>query len=107
MSPTKIDTVADTATSFISNYLVQRQYFTPSDELDENDDGSLRLSLYRAMPDQTSPGTIVYTFVYGSKVEKDGPEIQEWVQQIMTALKQAHPEVSQFKSTIELDAWDY
>jgi hypothetical protein len=59
------------------------------------------------MPDQTSPGTIVYTFIYGSKVEKDSPELKQWVQQIMTALKQAHPEASQFKSTIEFDAWDY
>ncbi|MFY1829206.1 hypothetical protein ACN47A_25030 [Myxococcus fulvus] len=49
----------------------------------------------------------MYTFIYGSKVEKDGPELQQWVQQLMTALKQAHPEVAQYKSTIELDAWDY
>ncbi|GEN08993.1 hypothetical protein SAMN05443572_105250 [Myxococcus fulvus] len=106
MSLPDIHGVADTATSFISDYLVEHGYFTPSDELDENDDGALRLSLYRALPDQTAPGTIVYTFIYGSKVEKDGPELQQWVQQIMTALKQAHPEVSRFKSTIELDAWN-
>ncbi|AKF86423.1 hypothetical protein MFUL124B02_26460 [Myxococcus fulvus 124B02] len=107
MSPTTIDSVADTATSFIDDYLTQHGNFTPDGEVDSSDPGALRLSLYRAMPDQTSPGTIVYTFVYGSKVEKDGPEIQQWVEQLMTALKQAHPEVSQFKSTIEFDAWDY
>ncbi|MBZ4409408.1 hypothetical protein K8640_14390 [Myxococcus sp. XM-1-1-1] len=107
MNPTTIDTVADTATSFISDYLAKHHYFTPSDEIDENDDGALRLSLYRAMPDQTAPGTIVYTFIYGAKVEKDGPELQRWLEQIMVALKQAHPEVSQYKSTVELDAWDY
>ncbi|MFY1829208.1 hypothetical protein ACN47A_25040 [Myxococcus fulvus] len=107
MSPTHIDTVADTATSFIDDYLSQHENFTPDEEVDSSDPGALRLSLYRAMPDQTSPGTIVYTFIYGSKVEKDSPELQKWLEQIMAALKEAHPEVSQYKSVIELNSSDY
>nr|BDT35452.1 hypothetical protein MFMH1_51210 [Myxococcus sp. MH1] len=107
MSPTRIDTVADTATSFIDDYLTQHGNFTPDEEVDSSDPGALRLSLYRAMPDQTSPGTIVYTFIYGSKVEKDAPELQQWLEQIMVALKETHPEVSQYQSVIELNSSDY
>ncbi|GEN08990.1 hypothetical protein SAMN05443572_105247 [Myxococcus fulvus] len=103
MSPTDIKTVAKTATSFINDYLIKHGYFTPAEEVDADEPGSLRFSFYRTMPDQTSPGTLVYTFVYGSKYSEKSPELQQWVQQIMTALKDAHPEVSQFKSTIELD----
>ncbi|MFY1829207.1 hypothetical protein ACN47A_25035 [Myxococcus fulvus] len=103
MSPPGIHAVASTATSFINDYLIKHGYFTPDDEVNEEEPGSLRFSFYRTMPDQTSPGTLVYTFVYGSKYSEKSPELQQWVQQIMTALKDAHPEVSQLKSTIELD----
>ncbi|WP_426730813.1 hypothetical protein [Myxococcus faecalis] len=110
MNSANINTVATTAMSFINDYLAKHHYFTPSDEADEadeNDDGVLRLSLYRAMPDMNSSGTIEYVFIYGAKVRKNSPELQQWVQQIMDALKETHPEVSQFESAIRLNAWDY
>ncbi|AKF86422.1 hypothetical protein MFUL124B02_26455 [Myxococcus fulvus 124B02] len=103
MSPADIKTVASTATAFINDYLIKHGHFTPAEEVDTDEPGSLRFSFYRTMPDQTSPGPLVYTFVYGSKYREKSPELQQWVRQIMTALQEAHPEVSQFKSAIELD----
>ncbi|GEN08992.1 hypothetical protein SAMN05443572_105249 [Myxococcus fulvus] len=76
MSSADINTLATTAMSFINDYLAKHHYFTPSDEAaeaDENDDGVLRLSLYRAMPDLRSSGTIEYVFIYGPRVRKNSP----------------------------------
>ncbi|AGC48158.1 hypothetical protein MYSTI_06885 [Myxococcus stipitatus DSM 14675] len=107
MSPKDIDIAAETATSFINDYLIKHGNFTPDDEVDVDVLGSLRFSFYRAMPDRQAPGTIVYSFMYGTKFQENSPELQKLVQQSMDALKQAHPEVFRFKSLIELDPADY
>ncbi|WP_224363120.1 hypothetical protein [Hyalangium versicolor] len=92
--------VAETAEKFLQDYLESHHHFTPDEELDVDDPSTLRVFLSRAVPRSSQPGTIMYAFVYGRKLREGDPELKKRVDQSMEALKQAHPEVNQFKTHI-------
>lgn len=94
--------VAETAEGFLKDYLEKNGHFTPESELDEDDTATLRIFFFRAVPHPSLPDTIMYMFVFGRKLRKEDPEVTQRVEQCMAELKQAHPEVNQFKINITL-----
>ncbi|AGC44068.1 hypothetical protein MYSTI_02752 [Myxococcus stipitatus DSM 14675] len=99
-----IEAVASTAQTFLKSHIRKNDFFTPDDELDPNDASSARLHFFRALPHPKLPNTIMYTFSYGRAFSEGDDELQELVQGCLDALKQAHPEVSQFDIHIRLQA---
>lgn len=96
-----IENIAETAEQFLSDYLQERHFFTPDEELDAYDASTARVGFFRAVPHPNQPGTILYTFLYGRELSKGDEELEERVQECMDALMQAHPELSQYKVSID------
>ncbi|MDY7231161.1 hypothetical protein [Hyalangium rubrum] len=94
--------VAETAEGFLQDYLEKNSHFTPDAEIDVDDPATLRIFFFRAVPHPSLPDTIMYMFVFGRKLRKEDPEVTQRVEQSMAALKQAHPEVNQFKAHLNV-----
>ncbi|WP_426733318.1 hypothetical protein [Myxococcus faecalis] len=104
-----VDQTAMLAETFLKDYLRQNEYFTPANELTDSDDddegvGDLRLMLTRAVPDPDEPDVIYFFFKFGRVFRNGGdPALSKLVNQCMTALLAAHPEVNQFKHEMCVD----
>ena len=94
---------AEVVSAFLHKYVMDNQFFTPKEELDEDNDPTFaRLLFIRAMAHESTPDTIRIFFNYGRHFHKGDPEFNALVKECVDAMIQVHPELRSFALDITI-----
>jgi hypothetical protein len=84
------------ATAFLQKHLEENEWFTPEDDLDDEDAEGTELWVLQHDHCIIKDGGILAMFTHGHMVDLDSHDPTACAQRCMDALKAAHPEVFEF-----------